>query len=81
MNRQRLAWRWVITDIDDCLNFLSAIYPFLIEKHEQAKIMVNYLNMYRDYQKSEIKLRYILELDELGEQLYKRLKELKTFTY
>jgi len=43
--------------------------------------MVNYLNMYRDYQKSEIKLRYILELDELGEQLYKRLKELKTFTY
>ena len=63
--KHNTSWKWITTKRTDVLRILELIYPYLIVKKKQAKLIINYLN----YHKNENKVYPIVK---------EKLRRLKT---
>lgn len=48
------AWKWIICKSSDVLDFLKIVYPYMIVKKEQAKIVIDYLNEHKNMMRKNI---------------------------
>ena len=44
--KHNISWKWVIAKRTDVLRILKLIYPYLIIKKREAKLIINYLSKY-----------------------------------
>lgn len=77
--RWNASWKWIVCSKPDVSRFLSAIYPFLKIKRDQAKVVLDFLEKYpnnktgRRISKDEM-LAYLAAKDEVT-----RLKNSKRY--